>query len=127
MAFLILKAPKIGHFSIYILEIMYTYTPDRALLHIFRVMENSTKSSFFENNIFCLLYSKILKKENSRQQFHRNVHSKSSVENKSFLSFKLHLLLSMMQEPVCVWGGGGQWGQPPASKPWEHCPTPNYR
>ena len=30
------KTRKLGHFSGYMLEILYTYTPDRDILHIFR-------------------------------------------------------------------------------------------
>ena len=35
-AFFHLQTPELGHFSRYLLEIVYTYTPDRVLSHIFR-------------------------------------------------------------------------------------------
>ena len=35
------RTPKVGHFSRYLLEILYKYTPHRVLLRIFRFLENS--------------------------------------------------------------------------------------
>ena len=80
------KAPNPGHFSRYLLGILYTYTPDRALSYIFRFMENAKKSLFFENNILFdyKKKSKILTFENPRSQFDRNVHSLASVEANRF-------------------------------------------
>ena len=52
--FLSSKPQNWAIFSIYLLEIFYSYTPDRVLSQVFRLFENSENfPDVFENNIFC--------------------------------------------------------------------------
>ena len=52
MAFFTFKAPKLGHFSRYLPENVYTYTPDNGLSHTFRFRKFGKIIQLFEINIF---------------------------------------------------------------------------
>ena len=59
------KTPKLGHFSRYLLDFFYTYTPDRVLSHIFVYWKfEKFPHFFFKKNIFCWLIFKIFKFQN---------------------------------------------------------------
>ena len=66
MAFSTFKTPKLGHFSKNILEILYTYTPDMVLSHVFRFFNSKILKirkivTFLKIIIFVDYFSKISK------------------------------------------------------------------
>ena len=46
---------KLGHFSRYLLEMLYTYTPNRALSHIFRFLKIRKFSLIKKRSFFKIL------------------------------------------------------------------------
>ena len=75
---------KLGHFSRYLLEMLYTYTPNRALSHIFRFLKIRKFSLIKKRSFF-----KILKIRDSSliETFIFNLHSKA---NRFYLTGCLH-------------------------------------
>ena len=47
MAFFTFETPKFGHFSRYVHDVLYTYTPDRVLSHLFRFLKIRNISPIF--------------------------------------------------------------------------------
>ena len=96
------KILKLSHFSWYLLDILYTQTPDGVRSHIFHFLKVKKTNLFFTISIIFENFHNFHNFGNPTSQFYRYVHSQPSIENHSVLPLKLFAYLrdSFSREPL---------------------------